>query len=135
MGKASRDAVRTHKGFGLVLDVFNDRSIFDHLIGDAAVGHTRYSTSGNMRASMPLVVSEARHLHHRTSFNTAVLLLLLVTALKDDMLACVVVKSTCVHFRFGQVRIQHPALRGALQAGQFGSGSQRQSDQLQEDSS
>ena len=37
-----------HKDFGLVLDVFNDSSIFDTaLLGDAAIGHTRYSTSGS----------------------------------------------------------------------------------------
>ncbi|HKI46345.1 MAG TPA: amidophosphoribosyltransferase [Balneolales bacterium] len=36
-----------HKDFGLVLNVFNDRKILtDVLIGDAAIGHNRYSTSG-----------------------------------------------------------------------------------------
>ncbi len=36
------------KDFGLVLDVFADPSIFDRvLLGDAAIGHTRYSTSGS----------------------------------------------------------------------------------------
>ena len=36
------------KDFGLVLDVFNDPSIFTSLlVGSAAVGHTRYSTSGS----------------------------------------------------------------------------------------
>ncbi len=37
-----------HKDFGLVLDVFDDEKIFEEtLLGDAAVGHTRYSTSGS----------------------------------------------------------------------------------------
>jgi len=44
-----------HKDFGLVLDVFNDPQIFDtKLLGDAAIGHDRYSTSGssNNRANV-----------------------------------------------------------------------------------
>ena len=36
------------RDFGLVLDVFDDPSIFDRiLLGEAAIGHTRYSTSGS----------------------------------------------------------------------------------------
>ena len=36
------------KDFGLVLDVFADKAQFDDtLVGDAAIGHTRYSTSGS----------------------------------------------------------------------------------------
>lgn len=36
------------KDFGLVLDVFDDESIFEStLLGDMAIGHTRYSTSGS----------------------------------------------------------------------------------------
>ena len=36
------------RDFGLVLDVFDDPTIFEnHLPGDAAIGHTRYSTSGS----------------------------------------------------------------------------------------
>ncbi|WP_412062762.1 amidophosphoribosyltransferase [Rubrivirga sp. IMCC45206] len=36
------------KDFGLVLDVFDDESVFsDTLLGDSAIGHTRYSTSGS----------------------------------------------------------------------------------------
>ena len=36
------------KDFGLVLDVFNDKEEFENtLVGDAAIGHTRYSTSGS----------------------------------------------------------------------------------------
>lgn len=38
-----------HKGFGLVLDVFNDPRIFsEKLFGESAIGHTRYSTSGGV---------------------------------------------------------------------------------------
>ncbi len=37
-----------HKDFGLVLDVYEDSQIFNtKLLGDAAIGHTRYSTSGS----------------------------------------------------------------------------------------
>ncbi|MGB3544214.1 amidophosphoribosyltransferase [Rubrivirga sp.] len=36
------------KDFGLVLDVFDDEDVFeDTLVGDSAIGHTRYSTSGS----------------------------------------------------------------------------------------
>ena len=36
------------RDFGLVLDVFDDATIFDEvLLGESAVGHTRYSTSGS----------------------------------------------------------------------------------------
>jgi amidophosphoribosyltransferase len=37
-----------HKGFGLVLDVFSDPSVFEtKLLGSSAIGHNRYSTSGS----------------------------------------------------------------------------------------
>jgi amidophosphoribosyltransferase len=37
-----------HKGFGLVLDVFSDPSIFEtKLLGSSSIGHNRYSTSGS----------------------------------------------------------------------------------------
>ena len=43
-----RHVMPMHKGFGLVLDIFNDPDIFHSmLLGDAAIGHTRYSTSGS----------------------------------------------------------------------------------------
>ena len=44
-----------HKDFGLVLDVFNASEIFERkLLGNAAIGHDRYSTSGssNNRANI-----------------------------------------------------------------------------------
>eukprot|EP01083_Nonionella_stella_P065175 170540_1 len=38
-----------HKGFGLVLDVFDDPRLFtEKLIGETAIGHTRYSTAGGV---------------------------------------------------------------------------------------
>ena len=44
----SRKVMPVVKDFGLVLDVFDDESVFeDTLLGDAAIGHTRYSTSGS----------------------------------------------------------------------------------------
>jgi amidophosphoribosyltransferase len=43
-----RPTMPHHKDFGLVLDVFDDPALFETtLLGDAAVGHTRYSTSGS----------------------------------------------------------------------------------------
>jgi amidophosphoribosyltransferase len=53
----------SHKDFGLVLDVFDDAELFERkLLGDAGIGHNRYSTSGSAanRANIqPFVV------HHR----------------------------------------------------------------------
>ncbi|MBE2186523.1 MAG: amidophosphoribosyltransferase [Rhodothermales bacterium] len=50
------------KDFGLVLDVFADRRIFDEtLLGDRAVGHVRYSTTGaadNLQNVQPFVVHD-----------------------------------------------------------------------------
>lgn len=55
-----RQVMPAHKDFGLVLDVFQDPKIFrNKLLGDAAIGHDRYSTSGssNNRANIqPFVV-------------------------------------------------------------------------------
>ena len=52
-----------HKDFGLVLDVFDDPSLFEtKLLGNAGIGHNRYSTSGassNRDNIQPFVV------HHR----------------------------------------------------------------------
>ncbi len=43
----SRKVMPFHKGPGLVLDVFQDSSVFDtKLLGTAGIGHNRYSTSG-----------------------------------------------------------------------------------------
>lgn len=43
-----RRTMPSMKDFGLVLDVFRDRERFEAtLAGDAAIGHTRYSTSGS----------------------------------------------------------------------------------------
>ncbi len=42
-----RDVMPTHRDFGLVLDVFGEPGLFEtKLLGEAAIGHTRYSTSG-----------------------------------------------------------------------------------------
>ena len=47
---------RTHRGIGLVGDIFADESIIERLKGNAAIGHTRYSTTGEpmMRNVQPL---------------------------------------------------------------------------------
>mgnify|MGYP006285847993 CR=1 FL=1 len=54
-----KSVMPTHKDLGLVLDVFNDQAIFERkLLGDAAIGHNRYSTSGastNKANIQPLV--------------------------------------------------------------------------------
>ncbi|RPH93819.1 amidophosphoribosyltransferase [candidate division KSB1 bacterium] len=46
------------RGMGLVADVFNDHSQFNHLAGNRAIGHVRYSTAGGSTAVnvQPLVV-------------------------------------------------------------------------------
>ena len=44
------ERLRTHKGMGLVNDVFDEQSL-DAIEGDRAIGHTRYSTSGDTVAS------------------------------------------------------------------------------------
>jgi amidophosphoribosyltransferase len=51
----------THKGMGLVSQVFTGDTL-DHLSGDIAVGHTRYSTTGSshLRNAQPLTVDCAR---------------------------------------------------------------------------
>lgn len=41
------DQLHSHMGQGLVSDVFSDGKIFDQLKGDNAIGHTRYSTTGD----------------------------------------------------------------------------------------
>lgn len=39
--------LRQHKGMGLVTDVFSDSATLRKLVGNLAVGHTRYSTTGS----------------------------------------------------------------------------------------
>ncbi len=55
-----RRVMQTHRDHGLVLDVFNDPSLFEmKLLGDAGIGHNRYSTSGasdNKANIQPFVV-------------------------------------------------------------------------------
>jgi amidophosphoribosyltransferase len=50
-----------HKGMGLVSQIFNEPAL-NHLAGDMAVGHTRYSTTGSshLRNAQPLTVN-CRH--------------------------------------------------------------------------
>src|SRR6185503_13255893 len=52
---------RTHRGMGLVSQVFNG-SILQDLPGSMAVGHTRYSTTGSshLRNAQPLTGDSAR---------------------------------------------------------------------------
>ena len=47
---------RAHRGIGLVGDIFAEQSIIERLKGNAAIGHTRYSTTGEpmMRNVQPL---------------------------------------------------------------------------------
>ena len=49
---------RTHKGMGLVADIF-DNDVLGHLEGSMAIGHVRYSTAGrsSLRNAQPLVVT------------------------------------------------------------------------------
>jgi len=60
-GLVSIDAdgrARTHKGMGLVADIFNDE-VLGRLEGSLAIGHVRYSTAGgsSLRNAQPLVVT------------------------------------------------------------------------------
>ena len=50
------DKVRLHKDMGLVSQVF-DQNVLELMVGDRAVGHTRYSTTGSSRVcnAQPLV--------------------------------------------------------------------------------
>ncbi len=41
------DQLHRHMGQGLVSDVFSDSTIFETLPGDSAIGHVRYSTTGD----------------------------------------------------------------------------------------
>ena len=52
---------RTHKGMGLVSQIFNG-DVLQGLVGKMAVGHTRYSTTGSshLRNAQPLTVDCAR---------------------------------------------------------------------------
>jgi len=52
---------QTHKGMGLVGDVFNEETL-DKLKGHVAIGHVRYSTTGSslIKNAQPLVVEYAR---------------------------------------------------------------------------
>lgn len=46
--RKGRKVMPVVKDFGLVLDVFDEEAVFEKtLVGDAAIGHTRYSTSGS----------------------------------------------------------------------------------------
>ena len=51
------EALISHRGLGLVADVF-DEEIIRRLVGDTAIGHNRYSTSGQtlLRNTQPFVV-------------------------------------------------------------------------------
>jgi len=42
--------ITQHKGLGLVSEVFSNPNIFDHLTGNSAIGHNRYSTTGSARS-------------------------------------------------------------------------------------
>ena len=48
---------RTHKGMGLVVDIFNEKTLSE-MHGSLAIGHVRYSTAGgsSLRNCQPLVV-------------------------------------------------------------------------------
>ncbi len=56
------DRIRTHVGRGLVSDVFKDQEIFKSLPGKSAIGHVRYSTSGDKAVEncQPISVNYSR---------------------------------------------------------------------------
>src|SRR6202012_650227 len=51
-----------HHGMGLVPQIFNDPKILHNLVGQTAIGHTRYSTTGasQLKNAQPLTVDCAR---------------------------------------------------------------------------
>jgi amidophosphoribosyltransferase len=51
----------SHRGLGLVADVF-DQEVLDRLVGEMAIGHNRYATSGRtlLKNTQPFVVEFAR---------------------------------------------------------------------------
>ena len=57
ISSADREEVHTHKAMGHVADVFTE-DVFKRLLGDAAIGHTRYSTAGDSSEgnAQPIVV-------------------------------------------------------------------------------
>ena len=60
--------LRTHKGMGLVADVFKHDAVFETLPGKSAIGHVRYSTAGgnDLKNCQPIVVD-----YHRGSIAVA----------------------------------------------------------------
>jgi len=58
---ANREILISHRGLGLVADVFNE-DIIRRLEGEAAIGHNRYSTSGKtlLKNTQPFVVEYGR---------------------------------------------------------------------------
>jgi amidophosphoribosyltransferase len=54
--------LRSHKGMGLVADVFKNDAVFDTLPGSSAIGHVRYSTAGgnDLKNCQPIMVDYAR---------------------------------------------------------------------------
>lgn len=54
--------LRSHRGMGLVADVFRDEEIFSRLLGNSSIGHVRYSTAGgnDVKNVQPLVVDYLR---------------------------------------------------------------------------
>ncbi len=55
------EGLKVHKGNGLVADIFTETDI-EHLEGTSAIGHVRYSTSGDseLRNAQPFVVDYSR---------------------------------------------------------------------------
>src|SRR3989338_8885020 len=51
----------SHRGMGHVQDVFDDRTM-ETLMGDRAIGHVRYSTTGssNIKNAQPILVDYSR---------------------------------------------------------------------------
>ena len=54
---------RAHRDLGLVGEIFSDQKIIDRLRGHAALGHTRYSTTGDtiQRNAQPIFADIANH--------------------------------------------------------------------------
>jgi amidophosphoribosyltransferase len=58
---SDRSLLLSHRGLGLVADVF-DQQVLERLVGEMAIGHNRYATSGRtlLKNTQPFVVEFAR---------------------------------------------------------------------------
>jgi amidophosphoribosyltransferase len=100
-----------HHGMGLVPQIFNGEILHD-LVGDRAIGHTRYSTTGtsNLRNAQPLTVDCARGqiavAHNGNLTNAA--------QLRDELENCGLVFQTTVDSEIIIMMLAQPTMGGMV---------------------